>query len=290
MIAGRGFPFLPGRGFKRHLARIVATKAYRFSLCFATGVIFQNEEDKQLFRDRHMLSPKVPATRVFGSGVELHRHKPAPLPDAPLTFLMIGRLVAHKGVFEYIEAAKCVKVTHPEVVFRLAGPIDPSPNGVSAEVLEELRSKRSVEYLGALDDVRAAIASSHVFVLPSHGGEGVPRSILEAMAAARPIVTTDTPGCRDTVAEGVNGYIVPPHNSAALAKALGRFIAAPVSIGAMGQHSLERVCDRFDVDKVNDAIGDFMNLQPAEPALARHAETQNRSPVSEAAPTASSRS
>jgi len=259
LIAGRGYPFLPGPGFKRKVSRVVATALYRVSLRSASGVIFQNEDDRDFFR-RSLMSINTPHVRVFGSGVELDRHRAAPLPPGPLVFLLVGRLVAHKGVFDFIEAARILKPAYPLVSFRVLGPTDPSPNGLSNAAVEQLQREAVVEYLGSTDDVRPIIAESHVFVLPSHGGEGVPRSILEAMAAGRPIITTSTPGCSDTVVAGANGYLVPPHNPLALAEAMRSLIENPDRVEQMGVASLDLARRQFDVVNVNKGIAEFIGL------------------------------
>jgi glycosyltransferase involved in cell wall biosynthesis len=265
MVAGRGFALLPGNEKRRRLARFLTMATYRFSLRFADGVLFHNDDDRELFRTQRLVNPSTPTMRIYGSGVDLDHYRPAPFPDSPVAFLMISRLIADKGVREYVEAARQLKRLHPDAIFRLVGPADPSPNGISATEVSALASEGVVEYLGPLSDVRPAIANAHVYVLPSYC-EGLPRSVLEAMAMRRPIVTTDAPGCRDTVMPGRNGYLARVKDAASLAAALERFIQAPESIEPMGEAALSFAQDRYDVRKVNRSIAEFLGLRnPNQP-------------------------
>jgi glycosyltransferase involved in cell wall biosynthesis len=259
MIAGRGFAFLPGLEMRRRVTRHLATNLYRLGLRFADGVLFQNEDDRRLFLSTGMLRPGCRQLRIQGSGVDLVQFPPAPLPPGPVTFLMISRLLIDKGVREYVEAAARLKKAWPTARFLLVGASDPSPNGVPEETISAWKRRGDVEFLGALPDVTAILAACHVYVLPSYG-EGLPRSVLEAMATGRPIVTTDAPGCRDTVVPEVNGYLTPVRDSAALAAAMMRFLDQPERIEPMGQASLKIARDRFDVDLVNGTIIEFLSL------------------------------
>ena len=131
-----------------------------------------------------------------GSGVDLSKYSPVPLPGGPVTFLLIGRIIRDKGVAEYVEAAKRVRLVHPDARFELLGPLDTNPTAISKEELDGWVASGAIEYLGRTPDVRPNLAAAHVCVLPSYG-EGMPRSVLEAMAMARPVITTDVPGCRE---------------------------------------------------------------------------------------------
>ncbi|NJL73310.1 MAG: glycosyltransferase family 4 protein [Candidatus Competibacteraceae bacterium] len=146
---------------------------------------------------------------------------PAPMPEGPITFLMIARLLRDKGVYEYVEAARMVKRAHPEARFVLVGPFDPNPTAVKPAEVEAWVREGVIDYKGAVDDVRPHIAACHVFVLPSYR-EGTPRTVLEAMAMGRPIITTDVPGCRETVEPSTNGIRVPLKDNDELAAALSR--------------------------------------------------------------------
>ena len=183
---------------------------------------------------------------------------PKPLPQQP-RFLLIARLLADKGIREYVAAARTLKKRYPQAQFRIAGYTDSNPLSISATELEVWESKGIVEYLGSLDDVRPALADTQVYVLPSYR-EGTPRTVLEAMATGRPIITTDSPGCRETVVEGENGFLVPIKDAEALAAAMERFIIEPGLGARMGSASLQLARDKYDVHKVNAAIMRGMGL------------------------------
>ena len=172
---------------------------------------------------------------------------------------MIARLLKDKGILEYVAAARELKRRFPELRFRLAGWIDDNPMAISQRDLDAWIAEGVVEYLGHLADVRPAIAAAAVYVLPSYH-EGMPRTVLEAMAMARAVITTDVPGCRETVVEGTNGYLVPPRDVAALATAMARFVESPEMVPVMGAASRHLAECRFDVHKVNRVILDTMEL------------------------------
>ncbi len=181
------------------------------------------------------------------------------MPDGPMAFLMIGRLLREKGVFEYVEAARQVKSARPSARFQLLGSTDRNPSSISEAALNELRDDGTVEYLGHVSDVRPIIAAAHVVVLPSYH-EGMPRSVLEGMSMGRAIITTDAPGCRETVEPGVNGVIVPVRDADALYRAMMAFVDDPESVSRMGEQSRQIAVDRYDVHDVNKAIFEALGL------------------------------
>lgn len=176
-----------------------------------------------------------------------------------MSFLMVGRLIRDKGVNEYVAAAEAVKARHPEVRFHLVGPTDPSPNGVTADEIARWAQVGAVDYTGPSKDVRPDIAGCHVLVLPSYA-EGLPRSVLEAMAAGRAVITTDAPGCSDTVEDGVTGWRVPVRDAGAIAEAMERCIADPDFVARAGQAGLKLARERFDVMSINADIAEFLSL------------------------------
>jgi glycosyltransferase involved in cell wall biosynthesis len=250
LITGLGYAFTEGGGLKRRIARIAATILYRRALARCTSIIFQNPDDEADFRRWGLLRPTAPVHQVNGSGVDLTRFAPAPL-QADADFLMIARLLGDKGVREYAAAAAALKPRYPRVRFALAGYLDPSPDSVTQAELDAAIAG-GITFLGKRDDVRPAIADCSVYVLPSYR-EGTPRSVLEAMAMGRAIITTDAPGCRQTVTDGVNGCLIPPRDAGALARAMEVFIAHPEQIAPMGAASLVRVRETFDVERVTAA-------------------------------------
>ena len=172
-----------------------------------------------------------------------------------ITFLLIARLLADKGIREYVEAAKNIKAKYPFVSFNLVGPIDSNPSAIAKEELDGWVKSGSINYLGRLNDVRPAIAESSVFVLPSYR-EGTPRTVLESMSMGRPIITTDAPGCRETVIDRVNGFLVSVKSVDDLVDAMEKFILDPSLIETMGAASRKLAVEKFDVHKVNKVMLD----------------------------------
>jgi glycosyltransferase involved in cell wall biosynthesis len=186
-----------------------------------------------------------------------------PLPLGTLTgavrFLFIGRLLGDKGVREYAQAAHLLKISHPQVQCALVGWIDSNPNAINQAELDGWVADGSIEFLGRLSDVRPAIEACSVYVLPSYR-EGTPRTVLEAMAMGRAVITTDAPGCRETVVDGDNGFLVPVKTVDALADAMARFINDPDLAFRMGQRGRQLAEDKYDVHKVNAVMLKEMGL------------------------------
>ncbi|MEF2229380.1 MAG: glycosyltransferase family 4 protein [Pseudodesulfovibrio sp.] len=258
LITGLGYAFTEAQGLRRRILFNVARGMYRAGLKSCDGVLFQNPDDQAFFERLGVIPAHARTTVVPGSGVDLAEFAPAPLPQAPV-FLCLARLVRDKGVAQFAEAAALLKVRHPHAVFRLAGPAEVGGDAVPPAEVDRWRGQGALEVLDAVDDVRPLLAAASVYVLPSFR-EGVPRSNLEAMAMGRPVVTTDAPGCRETVIEGKNGFLVPPRDARALAAAMERFILDPALAPAQGAAGRALAEERFDVDKVNDAMLAFMEL------------------------------
>lgn len=257
LITGLGYAFTGGRDAKRRLSRAAAGLLYRLALRRCDRIIFQNPDDRDFFAALGLLPPGAHVSLVNGSGIDLDAFKPAPLPGG-MRFLMIARFLGDKGIREYGEAVRRLKPRYPDVGFRLVGYGDPSPDGVPKAEIDAMASA-GVELLGRLDDVRPAIAAANVYVLPSYR-EGTPRSVLEALAMGRPVITTDAPGCRETVEHGVNGLLVPPRDAGALADAMESLILDRSRLGAMAGASRALAERKFDVHAVNRAILDAAGL------------------------------
>jgi len=253
MVTGVGYAFTPGKGLKRLLTKRAAGAAYSLGIAAAHRLIFQNTDDLGLFRGEGLLRNDRKAALVAGSGVELDRFTPQPLPEEPTTFVMVARLLRDKGVYEYVEAAKAVKAQHPTTRFLLVGGMDENPAAVPAAHVEEWVASGAIEYVGLVDDVRPYLAQSHVFVLPSYR-EGTPRSALEAMAVGRAILTTDAPGCREVVRPGVSGLSVPVRDAGALAQAMLELVRSPAMVRSMGEASRRFSEERFDAEIVTADI------------------------------------
>lgn len=251
LVTGLGYAFTGGREPKRLLSRFVGKRLYRRAFGGAFLAAFQNPDDLGEFRRLGLLPPGLRTLLVNGSGVDVDHFAPAPLPAAP-SFLMIARLLKDKGVREFAEAAARLKAERPEVKISVVGFLDTSPDGIGQAGLDRLIAA-GVDYRGLQLDVRGAIAEHSVYVLPSYR-EGTPRSVLEAMAMGRPVITTDAPGCRETVTDGLNGFLVPVKNSDALYRAMRRFVDEPGLIAPMGAASRRIAEEKYDVRKVNAAL------------------------------------
>lgn len=275
LITGAGSALSGATGVRRRAIAALLRTMYRVALRGVHIVFFQNPDDERLFRASGLLRDGARVQRVNGSGVDLARFTEAPLPPPPTTFLMMARLIRDKGVVEYHEAARQVRRSHPDVRIQLLGATDPNPTAISNAELAAWRAEGSVEYLGSTRDVRPFLAKAHVCVLPSYG-EGMPRSVLEAMAMGRAILTTDVPGCRETVVAGRNGVLVPARDADSLSRAMLVLLEDPARLEQMGRESRRIAEDRFDVRVVNGTILAAMGLasdgRHMEPAAARELE------------------
>lgn len=257
MITGLGFAF-QGHSLKRKLLSKTVSFLYKVSLRRAEKVIFQNQDNLETFISNGIV-PRSKCELVNGSGVNLDYFEFSKIPQTGIVFLAIGRLLGEKGFREYAEAAKSVKKMYPNVSFRILGPEDPSPDGIPMSEVESWCGEGGVEYLGFSKEVLPYLKSCHVYVLPSYH-EGMPRTVLEAMAVGRPILTTDVPGCRETVIEKENGFLVPKQDSDALARQMIWFIENRDQWQKMGNKSRELVEEKFDVTKVNASLMEIMDL------------------------------
>lgn len=263
MITGRGST-LQGEALsvKERIVRGIVQTMYRIALRRSSGVLFQNGDDLALFSQARMLPAATPRTIVNGSGVDVGIFAPTPLPDGPVTFLFVGRLLKDKGIQEYVDACRSLSGQGASARFRILGPLDSNPKAIQAAEVAGWVREGVVEYLGEAKDVRPALAAAHVLVLPSYA-EGTPRSVLEAMSMGRAIITTDAPGCRETVQHGVNGYLVPVRDSQALAAAMRALCADPDTLARFGRAGRQVVEARYDVRLVSADILRFMRSHGA---------------------------
>ena len=255
LITGLGYAFQNVESGKRSLFQKMVYGLYGYALKHADKVFFQNPDDLKLFQDMHLLEANKPTVVVNGSGVNVQNFEVMPLPlnaqgQVKASFLLIARLLGDKGVREYAGAARIIKAKYPETEFHLVGWIDDNPSAISQAELDTWVSEKTVNYWGKLSDVRPAIAASSVYVLPSYR-EGTPRTVLEAMAMGRAVITTDAPGCRETVSNGVNGYLVGVKSVDDLVQTMQYFVEDPKLITYMGQRSREIVLNKYDVHQVN---------------------------------------
>jgi len=258
MITGMGYVFTESSG-KTGLLKLFVTWLYRVALHRNEKVFFQNTDDVDIFISLKIVSAEK-VVLVNGSGVNIDYFSPVPLPEKPVSFLLIARLLWEKGIKEYVQAARVIRCKYPRTKFVMIGwSFEKIPAAIGPEQVELWKNEGLVEILGETGDVRPFIAEASVYVLPSYR-EGTPRTVLEAMAMGRPVITTDAPGCRETVIDGLNGFLVPVQDSTALAEAMKKFILEPDLISKMGSAGRKLAEDKYDVHKVNRVINQAMNL------------------------------
>ncbi len=239
----------------------IVKRLYRFAFKKARAVVFQNADDRAFFESQKIIRSDLKGQvirSVNGSGVDLLKFTSTPLPEKP-AFMLISRMLKNKGINEFIEASRRIKEKHPDVELVLLGPADnDNPMGVPLSELEKLDKKKGACYAGATQDVRSWIAKCSCMVLPSYYKEGVPKILIEALAMGRPVITTDTPGCRETVIPGVNGYFVESRSADSLYSAMSGFLALTRDEqAAMGEKSRSLAEDKFDEKKV---IATYMEI------------------------------
>lgn len=261
LVTGLGYVFTDtAPGVRLTMLRHLSVWLYRLALGGVERVLVYNDADADEVRKRRMIRDFSRIILIPGSGIDLDHYTRSDPPLEPITFLLIARLLLDKGIFDYVEAARRLRSRYPEARMWLLGPFDANPSGISEADVNGWIAEGVVDYLGKTRDVRPFLAQCTVFVLPSYYREGIPRTILEAMATGRAIITTDAPGCRDTVIDGENGYLVPPRDHAKLATAMESFIVDPHLALRMGQRSHELARERFDVRVVNRQLLGTMNL------------------------------
>lgn len=262
LITGLGHVFSDAgaTSAKGRFVRAVSVALYRIALSGADAVFSYNDADMGDIERYRLLGTGKNAQLVPGSGVDLDHFRFEPVPPGKPSFLLIARLLKDKGILDYVEAARIVKRRYPDAEFRLLGPFDPNPKAISRDAIRRWGEEGLIRYLGETRDVRPFVRDCSVFVLPSFYREGVPRSILEALATGRPIITTDLPGCRETVEQGGNGFRVPPRDPASLAEAMMNFLADHDLASRMGARSRALAELKFDVHAVNRVLLGGMRL------------------------------
>jgi glycosyltransferase involved in cell wall biosynthesis len=258
VITGLGYAFI-NESLQQKMAGFMALNLYRLAMAYNQRVFFLNPDDREDFLRLNVVKPEQCAI-INGSGVDLKHFSFSPTEQLKPSFVLISRMLKEKGIMEFIEAARIVKQTHPEVKFNIVGPQDPGPSGISPAEIEMHCKDGLIAYHGATDDVRPYLRDSAVYILPSYYREGIPRTNLEAMATGRAIITTNTPGCRETVVDGENGYLVPPKDSQALADAMLKFIHDSALVREMGRASRRLAEKSFAVDEVNQSMMSYLNL------------------------------
>ena len=262
MLEGLGYihtPTVKGFSFKKRVLQFIHGALCTAGYAFADKVLFLNPDDPIDLSKKSLLNQsKLQVLGPIGLDLDLYSFSPVDL-SKPVRFIFIARLLAEKGIFEYLAAARLVKQKYPNVEFVVLGGLDPdNPAALTKKQLDEVIKEDLIIYPGHVNNVNEWIANSHVFVLPSFYREGIPRSTQEAMAIGRAVITTDVPGCRETVVEGVNGYLVPPWDATALAEKMLYLIENPEAVKAMGAESHRIACELFDVNKINPVLANIL--------------------------------
>lgn len=261
LFTGFGFIFSGSMtGLRATILRRLSIGLYRSALVGCEAVFAYNDADASDIRRHGMVSATTPVIMIPGSGVDLTLFAASPPPSGPPVFLLIARLLREKGIAEFAAAARILKTKYRAARFQILGPFDPSPLSISKAEMDQWTKEGAVEYLGETHDVGPYLTASTVFVLPSYYREGIPRSALEALSTGRPIVTTNAPGCQETVIEGENGFRVEPRDVEALASAQRAFLEDEELAAKMGANSRKLAEDRFDVHKVNQTLLEAMGI------------------------------
>lgn len=276
MMTGLGHAYGDGGGLKRFALRTIVSNLLYQAFKRCDGVFFHNPDDLAELQKRNVLRKDAKAYLVAGSGVDTDKFSTQPLPpldaDHPLTFCLVARLIEEKGILEYAEALRDIKQKYDIRGILVAHP-DANPSAIPVEKARQWHKDGLLEFIEGTDDVRPYLKKSHVFVLPSYR-EGTPRSVLEAMAIGRAIITTDSPGCRETVPltsegeeekrsgeavmRGKNGYLVRPRDSKAIVTAMERFIKDPSLVETMREESQVLTKTKFDATLVTKAMLDVI--------------------------------
>ncbi|MBC2840328.1 glycosyltransferase family 4 protein [Robiginitalea sp. SC105] len=255
MITGLGFTFGESNSRARMLQQVTQV-LYKWGLSRNRVVIFQNRDDRDLFLQKGLIGPGRKTALVNGSGVNLDGYpfRKRESDGSRVVFVLVARLIREKGVDIFMEAAESLKQNYPGAEFHIIGQPDGSMSSISATVLQDYHDRGIIVYHGFQRNVPELLYDSDVFVLPTFYREGVPRSILEALSIGMPIITTDTPGCRETIVPNKNGILIPPKDQEALYEAMKSILDHPERIGPMGLASRKLAEEKFDVRLINKEL------------------------------------
>ena len=257
MVTGAGYAFT-AQTKKAKIIKAIMSVLYKRAFRCADVVIFQNTDDKAQFVNEHLVNPEK-CKIVNGSGVNTEKFAVAPYPEQT-TFFMLSRVMYSKGIREYLKACEIVKEQHPEVRCMLLGACEGIQDSLSEADLKDYIDRGIIEHFGETDTVADYYKQCSVYVLPSYR-EGTPRTVLEAMSMGRAVITTDAPGCKETVKNGETGFLVPVKNAEAVAEKMLAFIENPAWISEMGQKSAAYCRQKFDVNKVNADMCQYLDIK-----------------------------
>lgn len=260
LITGLGFTFSKS-SIKARVLQKVTEVLYKIALSKNNAIIFQNSDDVALFREKGILNKNQNTHIVDGSGIHLERYpfRENNKVSDKIIFVFVARLIREKGADLFMDAAQKLKTEFPKAEFHIIGNIDNSPSSINPNRLSELNERKIITYHGFKKNVANYLTNSDVFVLPTYYREGIPRSILEALSIGMPVITTNTPGCKETVLRNENGILIEPKQLNELILGIRFFLENPASIGPMGNRSRKLAVERFNVDIINDMILKIVN-------------------------------
>lgn len=256
LVAGLGSVFR-GKGLRNCLIKNILSIQYKIAFKYSRTVIFQNNDDREMLVQLSLVK-KEQTDIINGSGVNTDFFSTAPLPSKK-AILYIGRLIADKGIREYLQVCKRLKEKDDSIECLLVGPYDTNPSAITPQELQPYIDNRIIRYYGEQKDVRPYLRQCYVYVLPSYH-EGTPKTVLEAMSIGRPIVTTDAPGCRETVIDGKNGFLVPVREIDTLEEAVLSILTDKTLASGMAAESRKIAESKYDIRKINNKIINIMNL------------------------------
>jgi glycosyltransferase involved in cell wall biosynthesis len=259
LVTGFGYAFQGQEHLGRRVLASAVKALYKAGLAGCEAVFFQNPDDRAEFEQMKLLPRGGRVEVVRGSGVDVDHYARELLPGGAPVFVYVGRLISEKGFVDYVEAARRVREKHPDARFLVVGGLDPNPASVRRDQVEKWMLDGVIEWIGEVRDVRPELAKASVLVLPSYR-EGTPRSVLEAMSMGRAIITTDAPGCRETIVDGEHGLLVPVRDPAALAAACETLFTDPQRIARMGAAARSRVEQLYDARAVARRMLEVMGL------------------------------
>ena len=256
LVCGLGYVYSVN-SLKMKIVRLICNRGYKVAFGYNEKVIFQNQDDINYFTKKHIIEKKK-TTLVNGSGVDLNKFVKNKLPNHN-SFIMISRVLKEKGVLEYFEAARIIKQKYPETKFTYVGAYDQSYQKDFYHIQKYIDDK-IVEYIPETNKVADFLTSHAIFVLPTYYREGIPKTILEACAIGRPIITTNTPGCKQTIKEGINGYFVKPKDANDLALKMELMLKNP-HLQKMGNESYKLCKQKFNINLINKQMMDIMEIR-----------------------------
>jgi glycosyltransferase involved in cell wall biosynthesis len=260
LITGLGFYALPSVNTKEKIAKAIITSLYKLGTTKKVTYAFQNTDDVAFFKEKKILKSNIKWCITPGSGIDITKFNYSQPVLNPISFLFIGRLLKSKGIELLLKSAEILKKEYPNIKFNIIGMPDPlNADSVNEDKLKKFHDQNIINYIGEVDNVVPYFNKSSVFVLPSYYREGVPRTLLEALAKGKPIITTDHVGCRETVVNNENGFLIKPKSENQLTKALEKFINNPDLITKFSPKSRDLAEQKFDVKIVNEILINQLN-------------------------------